>query len=187
VARVPPPREPPPPLTQAPPKAAPERHPGRVGKIVALATIAAAVAAGAIAIYTYTTYSSLQTTAATDLTNVMNAQIKSGMKPTNEQNLFYDQRPCTPPASLSGPAIDQYKMHCQDGVTYADATTALWVVAGAFAGAAVISFVVGDRLDAKAREAESGKAHAARLIRQSLRLAPVVSTKTGGLTASFEF
>jgi hypothetical protein len=44
-----------------------------------------------------------------------------------------------------------------------------------------VSFVIGDRQAAKAKERNVG------VLRQSLRIAPVFSTRGGGLTAAFEF
>ena len=52
---------------------------------------------------------------------------------------------------------------------------------GALAAAGVVSFVIGDRQAAKAKE------KSASVMRQTLRIAPVFSTQGGGLTAAFEF
>ena len=91
---------------------------------------------------------------------------------------------CNPPASLGvGADVDRYKTNCQSGETYANVTTALWVVAGALATARLFSYVVGDRQAAKAAERKT----TARVIQQSLRIEPVFSTQGGALRATFEF
>jgi hypothetical protein len=153
-------------------------HPGRTAKILALTTLAGAVVAGGVAIYTWRTYTGLEDTAHNDL-----IRLRPGM-PTDEQTKFFNSPSCTPPTSLgSSPEIESYKRNCSSGETYANATTALWVVAGALATASVISYVVGDRQAAKANE----KKTTARIIRQSLKVAPVFSNQGGALSAAFEF
>lgn len=163
--------------TPVPPPAV-KGHPGRTAKILALTALAGAVVAGGVAIYTWRTYSGLEDTAHNDL-----IRLRPGM-PTEEQTKFFNSPNCTPPASLgSSPEINSYKANCSSGETYAGATTALWVVAGALATASVISYVVGDRQAAKANE----KKTTARIIRQTLRVAPVFSNQGGALSAAFEF
>ena len=87
------------------------------------------------------------------------------------------------PADLAGSAAaTKFKSDCNSGNSFANTTTGLWVATGALAAAGVVSFVIGDRQAAKAKERNS-----ASLMRQSLRIAPVFSTRGGGLTAAFEF
>ena len=154
-------------------------HAGRPAKFIALGAVVGAVVAGGVAIYTWRTYSGLEDTAHADL-----MKVKSGLtNVTDEQAKFFAKPNCNP-TSISGPLVDQYKKDCSSGETFANATTALWVVAGALAGAGVISYVIGDRQAAHAAERPRTTAH---LIRQSLRVAPVISTQGGGLQAAFEF
>jgi hypothetical protein len=169
-AIVAPPPPPPPPATS---------HPGRAAKGVAIGAFAAAVVAGAVAIYTWRTYRDLEDSAHNDLKG-----LSAMASPENKS--FFDNPTCTPPATLSGPQVQTYKDHCSSGQTYADATTALWVTAGVLATAGVVSFIVGDRQSAKAKRETQPKT-AGRLMQQSLRIAPVFSTQSGGLSASFEF
>ena len=165
---------PPNPIVTAPP---PSSHPGRGAKIAALALLGAGVAAGAVAIYTWRSYN--------DLSGIA-SELNKPANPTQEQKDFFNHPTCTPPSSLgSGSDVQQYKSDCSRGQSFAAATTALWVVAGALAGASVISYIVGDR---QARNAEKErKPSAARLFKQTLRVEPVFSTRSGGLQASFEF
>jgi hypothetical protein len=165
--------------TPATHEAPPPAHPGRPAKIIAVVAAAAAVVAGAVAIYTWRTYVGLQDDAHRDLTGIA-AQVPT----TPELSAFYKSPSCSPPQGLNNaPGVERYRTDCHNGESYATATTALWIVAGALATAGVVSFVVGDRMDAKAKEAHS----AGRLIRQTLRLTPVFGTQGGGLTGSFEF
>jgi hypothetical protein len=87
------------------------------------------------------------------------------------------------PADIAGtPEAVKFHQTCASGTTFANATTGLLVATGALAAAGVISFVIGDRQAAKAKEHNR-----ASLMRQTLRVAPVFSTQGGGLTAAFEF
>ena len=62
----------------------------------------------------------------------------------------------TPAATLPARASAQrggqakYKSDCDSGKSYANATTGLWVAAGALAAAGVVSYIIGDRQAAKA-------------------------------------
>jgi hypothetical protein len=151
-------------------------HPGRVAKGVAIGAFAAAVITGAVAIYTWRTYSDLEGTAHNDLAAL-------STQPAAAQNQsFFGNPTCTPPSGLAN--TQAYKDHCNSGQTYANATTALWVTAGALAAAGVVSVIVGDHQSKAKRETPKT---AGRLIQQSLKLAPVFSTRSGGLSASFEF
>jgi hypothetical protein len=182
---VAPPVQAPEPAVVAPPPARPAEtlppagHPGRAAKAVALAAVAAAAVAGGVAIYTWRTYRDLEDQAHKDLLTLQPAS------PTAAEAAFLTRPNCSPPSSLGGSAAAQkYKNDCQSGQSYADATTALWVVAGALAVGGVVSFVIGDRQAAHAREKPRGTAA---LLKQSLRIAPVFSTQSGGLQAAFEF
>jgi hypothetical protein len=152
-------------------------HPGRTAKIVAGVLVGAAVVTAAVAIYTWRTYSDLETSAHTEL---------EGIKPTPvppQDQAFFMNPSCNVPADLQGsPGATKFHNDCTSGNNFANATTGLWVATGALAAAGVVSFVIGDRQAAKAKERNS-----ATLIRQSLRVAPVFSTRGGGLTAAFEF
>jgi hypothetical protein len=161
----------------------PVGHPGRAAKLVALGSLVGAVVAGSVAIYTWRTYVGLEDTTHTELGMIQNA---TAGPPTQDQANFYASPTCNPPAGLMGGSVLQsYQNDCSKGQTYANATTALWVITGALAGTAVISYIVGDRQAAKAeREAKKSQA---RLWQKSLRIAPVISSKSGGLTAAFEF
>jgi hypothetical protein len=164
-----------------PPTEKPVGHPGRTAKILALTTLAGAVVAGSVAIYTWRTYEDLQSAARNDLLMIRDQTAN----PTAEQRAFYDQPSCDIPQSFSGaPSFGSYNEKCDSGKTYTAATTALWVVAGGLAATSVILYVVGDRQAAKAK---AEKKTAARLMQQSLRIAPVVSSQGGALSASFEF
>ncbi|HEY7955858.1 MAG TPA: PEGA domain-containing protein [Polyangia bacterium] len=179
-----PPTEPTTPATPPPVAIAPRpgegpspSHPGRTAKYIALGSLIGGVAAGAVAIYTWRTYSDLSSSAHQQLMLVQSENPKADQS-------FFHKPTCTPPAGLTGsPALNQYKQDCSSGEGYAAATTALWVVAGALATGSVVAYVIGDRQAAKARETKS----TARLIRETLRVEPVISTVGGGLRASFEF
>ena len=152
-------------------------HPGRTAKIIAGVLVGAALVTAGVAIYTWRTYDGLQTTAHNDL-----EAIKPNPVPSQDAPFFMSPT-CNVPADLQGAAgTPKFKSDCESGNNYANATTGLWVATGALAAAGVVSFVIGDRQAAKAKEHNS-----ATLMRQSLRVAPVFSTRGGGLTAAFEF
>jgi hypothetical protein len=138
--------------------------------------VGAALVTGAVAIYTWRTYSDLEDKAHADL-----EALKPNPVPPQDQP-FFTNPGCNVPSDLAGSAAAQ-KFHndCSSGNKYANTTTGLWVATGALAAAGVISFVIGDRQAAKAKERNVA------VMRQSLRFAPVFSTKGGGLTAAFEF
>jgi hypothetical protein len=187
VPSAPPPYTPPPepvvapspmqPSAQQPQPSAQRGHPGRPAKAVALAAVGAAVVAGAVAIYTWRTYTSLEDTARADL------MMSKPASPSDADTAFFKSPGCTPPNDLTSPNIQTYKSDCKKGETFANATTALWVVTGALAASGVISYVIGDRQAAAAARERS----TAQVIKQSLRIAPVFSTQGGALTAAFEF
>jgi hypothetical protein len=180
---TPPPQQPAPDsiVAKNPPPPASSSHPGRAATGVGIGAFAAAVVAGAVAIYTWRTYRDLEDSAHNDLAAL--AKTPSAAQSPD----FFNHPSCNPPAGLAG--AQAYKDHCSSGQTYADATTALWVTAGVLATAGVVSIIVGDRQAAKARREAPPPATktAGRLLQQSLRIAPVFSTKSGGLSASFEF
>jgi hypothetical protein len=152
-------------------------HPGRTAKIVAGVLVGAAVVTAAVAIYTWRSYSNLQGTAHNDLEG-----LKPNPVPAQDQSFFMNPS-CNVPADLAGSAAaTKFHNDCNSGNHFANATTGLWVATGALAAAGVVSFVIGDRQAAKAKERNS-----ASLMRQTLRIAPVFSTRGGGLTAAFEF
>ncbi|HEY2746295.1 MAG TPA: PEGA domain-containing protein [Polyangia bacterium] len=152
-------------------------HPGRTAKIVAGVLVGAAVVTAAVAIYTWRSYSNLQGTTHNDL-----VALEPHPVPAGDSNFFMSPS-CNVPADLQGtPAATKFHNDCASGKNFANATTGLWVATGALAAAGVVSFVIGDRQAAKAKERNS-----ASLMRQTLRVAPVFSTQGGGLTAAFEF
>src|SRR5581483_5293704 len=103
--------------------------------------------------------------------------------PPPDQAPFFKNPNCSPPASLgTGSLVQSYKSHCSSGETYANATTALWVVTGTLAAAGVVSFIIGDR---QARKAHERAPSTAQIIKQTLTLAPVFSTGSGGVQAAF--
>jgi hypothetical protein len=168
------------PLIPAPMPAQPQpltnQHPGRTAKIIAGVLVGAAVVTAGVAIYTWRTYSDLQTTAHNDLDTFKPSPVPSQDAP------FFMNPTCNVPADLQGASgAAKFKSDCNSGNNYANATTGLWVATGALAAAGVVSFVIGDRQAAKAKE------HNASVMRQTLRVAPVFSTRGGGLTAAFEF
>ncbi|MEO6953957.1 MAG: PEGA domain-containing protein [Polyangia bacterium] len=152
-------------------------HPGRPATYAGIGLVAGAVIAGAVAIYTWRSYLSLEGTAHNDLTSLATP----GASPDLQS--FLGKPTCkTPPGSASA-ASESYLAHCDSGNRYAHATTGLWISAGVLATAGIVSFIIGDRLDAKAAKDR----RAGRRLESSLRLLPAVSTKGGGLQASFEF
>jgi hypothetical protein len=177
------PRQPPEPLPLIPthpePQPTPLRseHAGRTAKIVAGVLVGAAVVTAAVAIYTWRSYTDLEAKSHDDL---------EGLKPTPvpaQDAAFFMNPSCNVPADLAGtPAATKFHNDCSSGNNFANATTGLWVATGALAAAGVVSFVIGDRQAAKAKERNAGG-----VMRQSLRIAPVFSTRGGGLTAAFEF
>jgi opacity protein-like surface antigen len=179
--KEPPPKAPEPsPLvpTHAEPQPEPLRnaHAGRTAKIVAGVLVGAALVTGAVAIYTWRHYSDLEDQAHADL-----EALKPNPVPAQDSGFFMNPS-CNVPADLAN-ASGAAKFHndCTSGNNFANATTGLWVATGALAAAGVISFVIGDRQAAKAKERNIG------VMRQTLRVAPVFSTRGGGLTAAFEF
>lgn len=170
------------PIVEKPrPTLPPAEHPGRTAKIVAGVLVGAALVTGAIAIYSYTVYHPLEQQAHDEL-----APLQPNRMQSPDEMAFFSNPGCAVPSSLvqnnpTGAAA--YSHDCNKGNTWANTATGLWVATGALAAGGVISFVIGERQSAKARE----KQQAIGVIRQSLRVAPVFSTKGGGLTAAFEF
>jgi hypothetical protein len=163
-----------PPSTTPPPLR--NEHPGRTAKIVAGVLVGGALVTAGVAIYTWRHYLDLEGQAHDDL---------SAIPPMSPEDAAFTMNPtsCNAPADVAGSAAAQ-KFHndCTSGNTFANATTGLWVATGALAAAGVVSFVIGDRQAAKAKEHGNVS-----VLRQTLRVAPVFSTRGGGLTASFEF
>src|SRR5262249_13582254 len=147
----------------------PVGHPGRAAKFVALGALVGAVATGSALIYTWRTYEGLKDTTKAELGAIRDAN--PNVQP--DQARFYGAPTCIPPMSLTGPTVQQFANDCSRGQTLANASTALWVVTGALAGTAVISYIIGDRQAAKA-EHERAKT-SARVWQKSLRIAPIFS------------
>ena len=187
VVVTPPPLTPPPPGVVAPPSvvapatSTPPRRPGRVAKIAGITAGVAAVVMGAVAIYTWRTYSGLEDTAHGNLETMRSSL---GGNVSSAQRDFFQKPSCNVPDGLfSGAALDAYKQNCSSGQSNANATTALWVVAGALAAGGVVALVVGDHQDRKAaaeRQKKSG-------VQQSLQIVPVFGKEGGGVQAAFEF
>ncbi len=154
-------------------------HPGRTAKIVAGVLVGAAVVTAAVAIYTWRSYSDLETTSHNDL-DAMKGSLTSA--PSAQDQAFFNSPSCSVPTDLQNvPGATKFHNDCSSGNNFANATTGLWVATGALAAAGVVSFVIGDRQAAKAKEKNVS------VLRQTLRVAPVFSTRGGGLTAAFEF
>ena len=152
------------------------RHPGRAAKYAAIGLVAGSVIAGAVAIYTWRSYISLQDQAHSDLQSIA---ASPGTMPDTAGFLAKPGCDNVPfaPSSLR----DSYSSHCASGNRFASATTGLWITAGVLATAGIVSYIVGNRLDARAAtERRKG-------VKESLRLLPAISTTGGGLQASFEF
>jgi hypothetical protein len=160
--------------TQEQPRSA---HPGRPAKFAAIGLVAGAVVAGAVAIYTWRSYIKLQDEAHADLQSI------AATPGSNPDPTFFGSPRCDNVPIAPGPMRDSYTSHCESGNRYANATTGLWVSAGALAAAGIISFIVGERMDANAEKRMKN----IKGIKESLRLVPALSTTGGGLQASFEF
>jgi hypothetical protein len=178
-AVTPPAPEPTPLFTPAPPPVRPTpEHPGRTAKIIAGVLVGGALITAGVAIYTWRHYVDLEGTANKELNAMKPALIPPDQQP------FFSNPGCSVPASVANAhptTAQQYTNDCNSGNAFANATTGLWVATGALAAAGVVSFIVGDRQAAHAKERKLG------VLRQTLRVAPVFSTKGGGLTAAFEF
>ena len=152
-------------------------HPGRPATYTGIGLVAGAVVAGAVAIYTWRSYLSLEGKAHNDLTLFA----KPGASP--DLQAFLAKPTCKTPPGSSSAAAETYLSHCDSGTRFAHATTGLWISAGVLATAGIVSFIIGDRLEARAaKDRRDG-----RRLESSLRLLPAVSTTGGGLQASFEF
>jgi hypothetical protein len=171
---------PPPEPAYKPTPTQPQEHPGRAAKIAAAALVGGALVTAGVAIYTWRHY--------LDLADTAHEQLKL-MTSTEPNDPWLTKNPtCTVPGTISkapgvmGDPIGKYKDACNSGNNFANATTALWSVTGALAAAGVVSFIVGDRQAAHAKE-RRGVA----VMRQTLRVAPIFTTQGGGVTAAFEF
>lgn len=157
---------------------------GRTAKILGSALFGAGVLAGVVAIVTWSRYDShfagsYEQQIQKELTGF--APLASG----SETEFLRHPNGCTVPSTLASknPSLaEQYHHDCSTGSSFAAATTALWVTAGALAAGGVISFVLGTRQAARAKEHTPFG-----VLRQTLRVAPVLSSQGGGLTAAFEF
>jgi hypothetical protein len=161
----------------------PVEHPGRTAKIVAGVLVGAAVVTAVVAIVSYTIYHPLEQKAHDELTPL---QPMMGQTQTAEEMAFFNSPGCTVPMSAAmrnQSVATQYHNDCTSGTNWANTATGLWVATGALAAGGVIAFVIGERQSAKAKE----KQQTLGIIRQTLRVAPVFSTRGGGLTAAFEF
>jgi hypothetical protein len=157
-----------------------EQHPGRTAMIIGGVLVGAAVVTGGVLIYTWRKYDDeLAGKTSMDLAAL-------GPAMTAEEMTFINSPSCTVPSTIQNRKPMEsatYKSDCDSGNTFANATTGLWVATGALALGGVVSFIVGERQMAKAKERNRGVS----LLRQTLRVAPVFSTRGGGITAAFEF
>lgn len=181
--------EPPPPAPEPLVKAAPvaplgREHPGRTAQILGGALFGAGVIAGVAAIVTWSRYDSrfdgsYEQTARKDLLGF------PGPFSDQESTFLHSPSSCTVPSSMAmrdQALAAKYHNDCTSGHTLAATTTGLWIAAGALAAGGVISFIVGERQAAKAKERTT-----LGVMRQTLRVAPVFSSQSGGVTAAFEF
>jgi hypothetical protein len=168
---------PPEPIKPLPPRPG---HPGRTAKYVALGAGIGAVVAASVAIYTWRTYVGYEDSVRNNLTTVGNQTAMTAPLTLDQQQFFKNPNCNIDGRNLaSGTALDKAKADCNSGQSYANATTALWVVAGGLAAAGVVAVIIGDR-QAKAAERKPS-------IQQSLRILPAVGPNGGALQASFEF
>jgi hypothetical protein len=180
--------EPPPPeplvrATPLPPPTTTE-HPGRTAKILGGALFGAGVLAGVVAIVTWSRYDRRFDGSYEQKVN-QDLQGFGGLANDMEAAFLKNPSGCSIPSTLAAknPALaSKYHSDCTSGNTFADATTGMWITAGALAAGGIISFVIGDRQAAKAKERKT-----LGIMRQSLRVAPVFSSQGGGVTAAFEF
>ncbi|MSP58928.1 MAG: PEGA domain-containing protein [Myxococcales bacterium] len=179
--------------SHGPPSAASE-HPGRTPKIFAGAALVVAVVGAGIAIYSWRHYADLETT-----TNSTLSTLHDGIRGSpNGADLEYffgkdaagraARSDCKLPSGLAASDTSRrYVDQCNEGVSYANATTGLWVGAGVLAAVAAVSFGVGQVQSQKVPPQNEGGAKP-QATRPRLRLvSPVVSAEGGGVTAAFEF
>lgn len=182
---APPPPEPVPLVRATPAAPPPSDHPGRTAKILGGALFGAGVLAGVVAIVTWSQWDgrfggSYEQAARKDLQGFSGAMLDD-----NEVAFLKNPSGCSVPGSLAAknPAqAAKYHDDCNTGKTLADTTTAMWITAGALAAGGVISFIIGQRQGAHAKERRT-----LGVMRQTLRIAPVFSSRGGGVTAAFEF
>ena len=134
-------------IPSAQPQPLRNEHPGRTAKIVAGVLVGAAVVPAAVAIYTWRTYSDLESSAHADLEG-----LKPMPVPQQDQAVLHEPVVQRAGGSAGTPGATKYNNDCSSGNNYANATTGLWVATGALAAAGVVSFVIGDRQAAKAKE-----------------------------------
>ena len=181
----PPPPAPEPLVRAAPPTPAqPTEHPGRTAKILGGALFGAGVLAATVMIVTWSRYDARF---AGSYEQKVNQDLEGfrGLADDMEAGFLKKPTGCTIPSSLAAknPMLAmKYHSDCTTGDSYAAATTGLWITAGALAAGGIISFIIGDRQAAKAKEQRT-----LGVMRQTLRVAPVFSSQGGGVTAAFEF
>jgi hypothetical protein len=176
----------------------PKNTAGRAAFIAGAVTLAGALATGGALIYTWRTYEDLQGPVNQQLCTWGNGTFADGrcMNPggnwTPEERDFLEGRgdKCNPPASFgSGQDVQSYRANCSEGTKMADASTGLWVVTGLLAAGGLTAILVGVHQHTQAGRAERPKSALAPSLRlrQSLKIAPILSTQGGALSASFEF
>ena len=160
----------------------PVEHPGRNAKIVAAVALVAALAGSGIAIYTWRHYSDLGATARGTLDLVRRQDPAYAQQ---NPNFFFKNPTCNFPAG--GPKSSSaatYQDQCNEGTTYAQATTGLVIGSSLLAAVAAVSFGVG-MYQANHIDTEKGRKSA---FAPRLRVVtPVVTLQGGGISAAFEF
>jgi hypothetical protein len=180
---APPPAIAPPPLVQPQPLTnRPTGHPGRAATIAGIAALGGALVTGGVLIYTYKSYTDLQSTANADLKGLT-------LTGPDTENFFHNPT-CTPPSYVTSAAnmpgaLAKYKSDCSSGNNFAAASTGLWVATGVLAAGGIAAIIVGQVQASHARKERAPVG--ASLLRQTLRIVPVVATTGGGLSAAFEF
>ena len=155
-------------------------HPGRVLKIAGIALLAAAAVGGGIAIYSWRHYEDLRPAAQASLADVQ----RQNPDYAAQQESWFNSRGhgCDFPGSkpANGP-VQAYLNQCNEGASFAGATTGLWVGVGVLAAAGAGALGYGIYKDRAAKRDQSAFAPRLKL------LSPVVTTSGGGLQAAFEF
>ncbi len=164
-----------------PAPAASTDHPGRSAKIVAGVALAVALAGSGIAIYTWRHYADLRDSAHSTLDLV-----RQGDPAYAQQNsdFFFKNPACSwptnkaPRSSYAQPYLNQ----CNEGTSYASATTGLVVASGLLAAVAAVSLGIGvAQSHAADRDRRSAFSPRLRVV------SPVVTYEGGGVSAVFEF
>lgn len=163
---------PPPPLLE---------HPGRNAKIVAGVALVVALAGSGIAIYTWRHYSDLRDTGRGTL-ELVRQQDPAYVQ--QNPDFFFKSPVCDFPAGKPKSSYaSAYQSQCNEGTSYANATTGLVIGSSVFAAIAAVSLGVGMYQSGHADREKEKSAFAPRL----RVVSPVVTMQGGGVSAAFEF